>query len=106
MGPTELSDRLDRVQLVDVRESEEWRAGRIPGARWIPVGELADRLDELDPDQAVVTTCRAGGRGSTAAELLAERGFRAENLEGGVQGWADAGLTLRTPGEEEPGQVA
>jgi rhodanese-related sulfurtransferase len=106
MDPKQLHNHRDRMQLVDVREPEEWQAGRIPGARWIPLNEIADRLDELDPDRPVVTTCRAGGRGGQAAELLTERGFRAENLEGGVQGWTDAGLPLRTPGDEQPGKVA
>lgn len=105
MKPADLHGQLDGVQLVDVREPDEWQAGRIPGARWIRLSELPDRLDELDHDRPVVTTCRAGGRGGKAAELLAGRGFRAVNLEGGLQAWAEAGLPVRTPDGERPGEV-
>ncbi len=106
MDPKDVQVRLDRVQLVDVREPEEWQAGRIPGARWIRTNELGDRLDELDPGQPVVTVCRSGGRGGKMAEFLTERGYRADNLDGGMQAWADAGLPVRTPDDERPGKVA
>lgn len=106
MDPKDLHNRQDQVQLVDVREPEEWQAGRIPGALWIRMDELADRLDELDTNQPVVTVCRSGNRSGKMAEFLTERGYRAENLEGGMQAWADAGLPVRTPDDEQPGKVA
>lgn len=106
MDSKEVQARLDQVQLVDVREPEEWQAGRIPGARWIRMNELGDRLDELDPNQPVVTVCRSGGRGAKMAEFLTERGYRADNLDGGLQAWAGAGLPVRTPDDELPGKVA
>lgn len=49
MDPKDVQARLDQIQLVDVREPEERRAGGIPGARRIRMTELGDRLDELDP---------------------------------------------------------
>ncbi|MDQ3987741.1 MAG: rhodanese-like domain-containing protein [Actinomycetota bacterium] len=106
MDPNEVHARLDQVQLVDVREPDEWHAGRIPGARWIPMDELANRLDELDADQPVVTVCRGGGRSSRSAQQLTERGYRAEDITGGMQAWAEAGLPVRTPDGEQPGKVA
>lgn len=106
MDPKELQAQQDRVQLVDVREPEEWQAGRIPGARWIRMDELADRLAELDADQPVVTVCRSGNRSGQMAEFLADRGYRAENLNGGMQAWAQAGLPVQTPDDEQPGKVA
>lgn len=106
MDPKDVAARLDQVQLVDVREPDEWHAGRIPGARWIRMDELGDRLDELDADRPVVTMCRAGGRGGKMAEFLTDRGYQAANLEGGIQAWADAGLPVRTPEDEQPGRVA
>lgn len=106
MDPEELRNQQDRVQLVDVREPEEWQAGRIPGARWIRMDELVERRGELDADQPVVTVCRSGSRSGQMAELLAGRGYRAENLDGGMQAWAQAGLPVQTPDGEHPGKVA
>lgn len=105
MEPTELDAQQHQVQLVDVREPEEWHAGRIPGARWVRMDELSQRLDELDTSQPVVTVCRSGHRSGQMAEYLNERGYAAENLDGGIQAWAQAGLPVKTPENEQPGKV-
>lgn len=68
--------------------------------------ELPDRLDELDPDRPVVTVCRSGNRSGKMAEFLTGRGYRTDNLDGGLQAWAQAGLPVRTPNDEQPGKVA
>jgi rhodanese-related sulfurtransferase len=68
--------------------------------------ELSDRLDEIDTERPVVTVCRSGHRSGQMAEFLAKRGFRAENLNGGMQAWAQAGLRVQTPDDEQPGKVA
>ncbi|MBO8186440.1 rhodanese-like domain-containing protein [Streptomyces sp. DW4-2] len=106
MEPNQLQQQQDRVQLVDVREPSEWYAGRIPGARWIPMGELSGRLDELERERPVVTVCRSGHRSGQMADYLTERGYRAENLDGGVTAWTEQGLPLRRPHDEKPGEVA
>ncbi len=105
MEPTELAERGEDLQIVDVRYPNEWEAGRIDGAIHIPLDDLDDRLEEIDRSQGVVTVCRSGNRSATAAELLAAEGFRAENLDGGMEAWAAAGLPLTTP-EGKPGTVA
>ena len=105
MHPQDLRERQESVQLVDVREPREWHAGRIPGASWVPMGELEARVHELDAERPVVTVCRSGQRSGEMAEFLTGRGYRAENLEGGVQAWVDAGFPLRTPDGEQPGEV-
>jgi rhodanese-related sulfurtransferase len=87
-----VADRLDEVQLVDVRYPNEWEAGHIEGAIHIPGDYLAERLDELDPGRPVVTVCRAGTRSMEAAEWLRTQGFDAENLDGGMLAWKWAGL--------------
>lgn len=94
MDSAELSERLDAVQIVDVRERDEWDAGRIDGATHIPVDELDDRMGELDRDRAVVTVCRSGSRSAGAARRLVAAGFDAESLDGGLLAWAGAGLPL------------
>lgn len=72
-------------QLVDVREPDEFAAGSLPGAENIPLGELPDRLGELDRARPVVLLCRSGARSSRAAEFLTESGFdRVVNLAGGM----------------------
>lgn len=72
-------------QLVDVRESDEVAAGSLPGATNLPLGELPNRLDQLDPTRRVVVLCRSGGRSTSAAELLTAAGFAdVVNLEGGM----------------------
>lgn len=106
MEPKEVQAQQEQVQVLDVREPEEWHAGRIPGAQWIRMDELSERIGELDPDRPVVTVCRSGGRSGKMAEFLTERGYRAGNLDGGMQAWADAGLPVQTPDDERPGKVA
>lgn len=97
MNPTELAQRGEDLQIVDVRYPNEWEAGRIEGAIHIPVDDLDDRLEEIDRSKRVVTVCRSGNRSATAAELLTAEGFRAENLDGGMEAWAAAGLPFTTP---------
>lgn len=60
--------------LLDVRTPEEYGAGHLPGAKNIPVQELASRLAELPPRAPVVVYCRSGARSAAAAQLLRARG--------------------------------
>ena len=76
--------------------------GRIPGAKHLPLGELAGRVDEIDQEQPVVLYCRGGNRSTMATEALAAEGYDAVKLSEGIVGWVDAGLAL----EPESGQVA
>jgi rhodanese-related sulfurtransferase len=85
----------DETQLLDVREPEEWAEGRAPRAVLIPLGELAGRERELDPERPVVTICRSGRRSLTAADILLAAGFRdVHSLAGGMGAWHDAGLPV------------
>ena len=79
--------------LVDVRQPEEYRQEHIPGARLVPVGELARLLATLDPAQDHVFYCRSGGRSAAAAVMAAESGrFAAPSLGMGGSG-ATGGLS-------------
>jgi adenylyltransferase/sulfurtransferase len=88
----ELKRRLDAgepLEILDVREPHEWEICRIPGARLVPLGSLAERLHELDPSRLYVLQCRSGRRSAWAVSLLRQAGFRyALNLRGGVLAWA------------------
>jgi rhodanese-related sulfurtransferase len=92
----------DGAQLVDVRADHEWGAGRIAGAKHLPLSELAQRTAELDPERPVVLYCRGGTRSTMATDALAEAGFDAAKLSEGIVGWDEASLPL----EPEGGYVA
>jgi rhodanese-related sulfurtransferase len=101
-----VNERLDEIQLVDCRELYEWSAGRIEGARHIPLNSImAGATGDLDPDKPVVVVCRSGNRSELASLMLRARGFQAYNLEGGMEDWEAHGLPFSTP-EGAPGRVA
>ena len=105
MDPRTVHDRRSELQILDAREDEEWAAGHIDGAVHIPLGQLSQRIDELDPQRAVITVCRSGGRAAKAAKLLTASGRRAAVMDGGMQRWAREGLPSRTA-DGSPGTVA
>jgi adenylyltransferase/sulfurtransferase len=76
-----------RHVLVDVREPREHAAGAIDGDVLIPLGQLADRVDELPAGTPIVAYCQGGGRSARAVALLRELGREAHNLVGGYVGW-------------------
>jgi rhodanese-related sulfurtransferase/DNA-binding transcriptional ArsR family regulator len=84
------------VCVLDVRPAEEYLAGHIPGALSIPVGELADRLDELPADTDVVVYCRGEYcvLAYDAVRLLTARGRRAIRLNDGMLEWRLADLPI------------
>lgn len=91
---TELKQWMDEgsdFELVDVREPFESEIARIPGAKLVPLGELAKRLGEIDRSGTVVVHCRSGVRSAKAIEFLRANGFtnRLVNLRGGVLAWSD-----------------
>lgn len=69
--------------LLDTRTVAEHQQGAIPGSVNIPVDELRQRLDELDPKKEIVEYCRVGLRGHVAERILAQNGFKVKNLTGG-----------------------
>jgi rhodanese-related sulfurtransferase len=97
MDARTVAERLDHLQLVDVRQPNEWEAGHIEGAVHLPGHDLSHRLDQLDRSRPVVTVCRAGTRSDDAAEWLRGQGFDAASLEGGLLAWKWAGLPLTGP---------
>lgn len=74
--------------LLDVRQPAEYRAGHLPGATFIPLPELPDRMAELDPSRPVLSYCRSGNRSRSAAALLLTEGFEnVSSMEGGIAAW-------------------
>ncbi|WP_242652932.1 MBL fold metallo-hydrolase [Intrasporangium flavum] len=83
------------VQLVDIRNAGEVEAGTVPGARHIPLAELARRARELDPTRPVLVFCAGGWRSSVGASLLRSRGFvDVSDILGGFGAWDRARATV------------
>ncbi len=99
MDVHEAARLLERGQAVaiDVREPSEWQAGRMPGARHLPLGELAHRADELPRETTIIAVCRSGNRSDLVTRALRDAGYPAHNLEGGMKAWVRAGLPLDPP---------
>jgi molybdopterin/thiamine biosynthesis adenylyltransferase/rhodanese-related sulfurtransferase/molybdopterin converting factor small subunit len=89
----ELKQRLDRgddLQVVDVREPQEYQINRISGSVLIPLGDIPRRFNELDPDRTLVMQCKSGVRSAKAADFLRSVGFaHVINLKGGILDWVD-----------------
>jgi adenylyltransferase/sulfurtransferase len=90
---TEVKEKLDRGDdfvLIDVREPHEYQICNIPAAKLIPLGEVAKRLDELDPEADIVIHCKSGMRSARACGILKAAGFKhVRNMKGGILAWSD-----------------
>ena len=89
--PTEFVARRDRgesLTLLDVREEWELGVASVPNVVHIPMGEVADRLGELERGREVVVLCRSGRRSLQVANFLQQNGFQAVNLAGGILAWS------------------
>lgn len=88
----ELKAEIDsgkNLLLVDVREDDELAVSHLPGILHIPMGEIQDRLAELDKEADIVVICRSGGRSGRVTEFLLGQGYGSvRNFVGGMQAWA------------------
>ncbi len=82
-------DAGDALRIVDVREPHEWEIVHIEGADLIPLGDILERMNELDTAENLVLMCKSGVRSAKALHTLRDAGFRKlKNLKGGVLAWA------------------
>ncbi len=91
---TELKKRMDAgddIQLIDVRQPDEYAFAKIEGAKLIPLGEIVSRMDEINPNRETVLHCKAGGRSAQAIQKLQQAGFKGDlkNLVGGITAWSN-----------------
>jgi adenylyltransferase/sulfurtransferase len=83
-------DRGDNFVLIDVREPHEHQICNIPAAKLIPLGTVAQRLNELDPEADIVVHCKSGMRSAKACGILRGAGFKhVRNMKGGILAWSD-----------------
>jgi rhodanese-related sulfurtransferase len=104
LSPARVAELLrDGAQVIDVRETYEREAGRIPDdSAHIELDRLTAEADSIDRERAVVFYCRTGSRSALAAQAFAAAGYEAHNLDGGLKAWVTDGLPL----EPADGRVA
>jgi adenylyltransferase/sulfurtransferase len=94
ISATELKQRLDKgddIQIIDVRENNEVAIGVIPNSLHIPLAQVLNRMDEIDPTRDVVVHCKMGGRSARAIDALQRSGYSGKllNLRGGIIAWSN-----------------
>lgn len=91
--PEELKARMDNdddIFILDVREPHEYEIAKIEGSTLIPLGEVAQRVGELDATADIIVHCKMGGRSAKAQGILKDMGFsRVTNLTGGILRWSE-----------------
>lgn len=85
------------VFVLDVRRPDEWDMYHVANTIQIPLTELPDRLNELPKDQPIVIICHSGNRSGQAQVILAQAGFNATSVSGGMIAWNQAGYPLEGP---------
>lgn len=91
---TELKSRMDAgddIQLIDVRQPDEYAFAKIEGSKLIPLGEVIQRMGELDDSRETVVHCKMGGRSARAIEALRAAGYKGDlkNMKGGITAWSN-----------------
>ena len=102
VDPAEVNELIDEgVTIVDVRGSEEFATGHLPGAKSIPRGHLESRIEGAAPDRSaeLILYCASGSRSAYAARTLKEDlGYeRVRSMTGGITLWKDRGYALEVP---------
>ena len=91
----ELAGLLEQgAPLVDVREPDEYAAGRVAGGVLIPLATVPDRLDAFRDDGPTYVICRSGARSMRACEFVAAQGREAVNVAGGTLAWVESGRPI------------
>lgn len=85
---------LDEAVVIDVRETDEYATGHVPGAVNLPLSTINENLASVPQDTPVYVICQAGGRSAKATELFTGLGLDATNVTGGTQAWIDEQLPL------------
>lgn len=81
--------------LIDVRSAQEWRTGRAPQAKHVPLDRLQGSTAGIQKGRPVIAVCASGVRSASAARLLAGKGYDAYSVRGGMAAWRQAGEPVR-----------
>jgi rhodanese-related sulfurtransferase len=85
------------LQLIDVREADEYREARIAGAKLISLSTLPARLHEIDRNRPILLYCHGGGRSGRALDFLRSQGYpEVRHIAGGIMAWAASGLSYES----------
>ena len=86
-----LIDSGANIQIIDVRQPDEYAFAKINGSKLIPLGEIMNRMGEIDAERETVIHCKMGGRSARAIEFLEHAGFKGslKNLVGGITAWSN-----------------
>ncbi|GED96276.1 rhodanese-like domain-containing protein [Gordonia crocea] len=96
--PDDFTNETDRL-LLDIREPDEWQEGHIRGALHIPLGQVPERIDEIDPDVDLYVICRTSGRSFRMLEYFEHVGREGIIVEGGMVAWEAGGKPVVTGDE-------
>jgi len=88
--------------MLDVREGDEWAAGRAPTSRHLPMSQLTERIAEIPTEDPLYVVCRSGGRSARVVAYLTQQGFPAVNVDGGMQAWAATGREIVADPDRSP----
>ena len=91
---------LEDSIILDVREEMELMTGTIPNSINIPLGQLRDRLDQLDKSKKIYVTCQVGLRGYIASRILSQHGYDSFNIDGGVKTYLQVKRALESYNED------
>jgi len=94
ISATDAKQALDNdssIQLIDVRQPDEFAFAKIEGSKLIPLGDIIRRMDELDPSREAIIHCKMGGRSAKAIEMLQQAGYTGslKNMKGGITAWSN-----------------
>ena len=91
---TDLKNEMESgkdIQLIDVRQPDEYAFARIEGSKLIPLGDILNRMNEIDENRDTVVHCKMGRRSASAIEALRRAGYKGplRNLRGGITAWSN-----------------
>jgi rhodanese-related sulfurtransferase len=76
------------IQLIDVREEDEYEEGHIKGAKLVPLSNFRAGYEKIDPDKEAILLCHSGARSTNACNFLASLGYsKLKNMKGGMMNW-------------------
>jgi len=97
IDPQELIKNLEKVDLIDVRQPDEFvgELGHVHGAKLIVLDELPEKMELLSKEKSIVFICRSGGRSARATAFAISHGFKeVYNLKGGMMLWNELGYQI------------